>query len=51
MDNKLIKDAGECGLKPIVILLGILEEIDNKSRILSYQTDFGIGYLSLEFEL
>lgn len=51
MDSKLIKDAGECGLKPILILLGILEGIPSKSRIFSYQTDFGIGYLSLEFEI
>ena len=51
MDAKLIKDSGECGLKPIVILLGILEDINNKTRILSYQTDFGVGYLSLEFEI
>lgn len=50
MDAKLIKDAGECGLKPIVVLLGILEGIKTETRILSYQTDFGIGYLSLEFK-
>jgi len=51
MDGKLIKDAGECGLKPITILLGILEGTPSKARIFSYQTDFGIGYLSLEFEI
>ncbi len=51
MDDKFIKDAGECGLKPIVILLGLLEETPAKAHVISYQTDFGIGYLSLEFEL
>lgn len=51
MDSKLIKDAGECGLKPILILLGILDGTPSKARIFSYQTDFGIGYLSLEFEI
>lgn len=50
MDSKLIHDAGECGLKPIVILLGLLEGENLKSRVLSYQTDFGVGYLSLDFE-
>ncbi len=50
MDEKLIKDAGECGLKPIVVLLGLLEGIKTTARIFSYQTDFGVGYLSLEFE-
>ena len=49
MDEKLIKDAGECGLKPILILLGLLEDEKASARIFSYQTDFGIGYLSLEF--
>ncbi len=51
MDEKLIKDAGECGLKPILILLGILNDTEIKTKILSYQTDFGVGYLSLDFEL
>lgn len=51
MDEKLIKDAGECGLKPITILLGILKDTNVKTNILSYQTDFGIGYLSLDFEI
>jgi len=50
MDANFIKDAGECGLKPIIILLGILEDKNIETRIFSYQTDFGIGYLSLEFE-
>jgi len=50
MDSKLIKDAGECGLKPITVLLGVLEGKKTKARIFSYQTDFGVGYLSLEFE-
>ncbi|MFA5130958.1 MAG: AmmeMemoRadiSam system protein B [Patescibacteria group bacterium] len=51
MDAKLIKDAGECGLKPITILLGILEGRPVETRILSYQTDFGIGYLSVDFKI
>lgn len=51
MDEKLIKDAGECGLKPIMILLGILKNTEIKTHVLSYQTDFGVGYLSLDFEI
>jgi len=50
MDKKLILDAGECGLKPIIILLGLLKNIIWQPEILAYQTDFGIGYLSLEFK-
>ncbi len=51
MDTKLIKDAGECGLKPLLILLGVLNGSDWQSEVLSYQTDFGIGYLAMNFKL
>lgn len=51
MDQRLITEASECGLKPLIILLGILEGKNWQPDILAYQTDFGIGYLSLEFLL
>lgn len=51
MDKNLIKEAGECGLKPIVIALGILDQNNWQGEVLAYQTDFGIGYLSLNFKL
>lgn len=51
MDKKLIKNAGECGLKPIIMTLGVLDEINWQPEILAYQPDFGIGYLSLNFKL
>lgn len=51
MDKRLIAEASECGLKPLVILLGILGSEAWEPDILAYQTDFGIGYLSLEFLL
>lgn len=49
MDHKLIAEAGECGLRPIMILLGIIDGTGLEAKTLAYQTDFGIGYLSLEF--
>lgn len=51
MDAKLVSDAGECGLKPIVIALGVLDQSKWQPEVLAYQTDFGIGYLSLDFRL
>lgn len=51
LDQNLIKDAGECGLKSITILLGLLANLKYEPQVLAYQTDFGIGYLSLEFNL
>jgi AmmeMemoRadiSam system protein B len=50
MDANLINDAGECGLKPLVVALGALEEKNWEPEVLAYQTDFGIGYLSFKFE-
>lgn len=50
MDVNLIKEAGECGLKPILIALGVLEQKIWEAEVLAYQTDFGIGYLSLNFK-
>lgn len=50
-DNKLIKDASECGLKSIVVLLGALEGRKYEPEVLAYQTDFGVGYLTMRFKL
>lgn len=51
IDANLSKDAGECGLKAIVILTGLLENFPHEAKVLAYQTDFGIGYLSMDFLL
>ncbi len=48
-DEKLAEDAGECGLRPLVLALGVLGGLDWTPEILAYQTDFGIGYLSVNF--
>jgi len=47
----LIADAGECGLKSIVILLGILDGIKYEPELLSYESPFGVGYLTMNFKL
>jgi hypothetical protein len=31
-------------------MLGAIDEYKYKSKVLSYQDDFGIGYLSAEFD-
>lgn len=51
IDKKLATEAGECGLRPLAMLLGILNSSDWQPEILAYQTDFGIGYLSVDFRL
>jgi len=51
MDAKLITDASECGLKSIITLLGTLSDRTYEPEVLAYQTDFGIGYLTMNFKL
>lgn len=52
LDEKLVQKAGECGLRSIVILLGILEAQTTWSpQVLSYQGPFGVGYLTANFRL
>jgi AmmeMemoRadiSam system protein A len=40
----LAEDAGECGLRPVVMMLGSLDKYPAKSEYLSYEGPFGVGY-------
>ena len=44
-------EAGECGLRSIVIMLGIVSTLDWKVKILSYEAPFGVGYLVAEVKI
>jgi aromatic ring-opening dioxygenase LigB subunit len=50
MEEKLINEAGECAYKSLIISLGILNEKSFESKIMAYQNDFGVGYLSVDFK-
>lgn len=43
--------AGECGLRPIIMLLGALSYFEVESVIYSYEGPFGVGYLVAGFKL
>lgn len=45
LESSLIEEAGECGLRPVIMGLGALDGYEIKSRILSYEGPFGVGYL------
>lgn len=45
LDADFIEEAGECGLRSIIILMGILNSINYKPEIYSYEGPFGVGYL------
>lgn len=44
LPGDLIEEAGECGLRPISLMLGVLDRWDVKSEVLSYEGPFGVGY-------
>ncbi len=51
MDEKLISEAGQCGYRSILILLGVLSQIDYGSEVLSYEGPFGVGYGVVKYNL
>ena len=44
MDRHLVAEAGECGLRSIFFLMGVIGGIDATSELLSYEAPFGVGY-------
>jgi len=51
IDSSLSQEAGECGLRSLIILLGIIESLNMKPEVLSYEGPFGVGYLVCNFKL
>jgi aromatic ring-opening dioxygenase LigB subunit len=49
--DELADRAGECGLRPIIMLLGALSDFKVLSRIYSYEGPWGVGYLVAGFQL
>jgi len=48
LDSDFCYKAAECGLGSITMMLGTLDEKIVKTKILSYQDNFGVGYLVAE---
>lgn len=49
LDPDLIEEAGECGLRPLAILLGAARAAGLNSQVLSYEGPFGVGYPVVAF--
>jgi len=45
--EKLRENAGECGYRSIIIMLGTLDGYDIKANVFSYEGPFGVGYLTV----
>lgn len=51
ISEDLRREAGECGLGSLAIMLGILDGTQYETEILSYEAPIGIGYLTARFRL
>ncbi len=49
IDPDLVEEAGECGLRPLAILLGAARSAGLRSQVLSYEGPFGVGYPVVAF--
>ncbi|MGI6588459.1 MAG: AmmeMemoRadiSam system protein A [Peptococcia bacterium] len=45
IEPSLVEEAGECGLRPIVIALGALDGYAIEAEELAYEGPFGVGYM------
>lgn len=50
-DEEFVENAGECGYRSIVTLLGALDGTEVKPEIFSYEGPFGVGYLVANYKL
>lgn len=50
LDTAKCELAGQCGQRPIAILMGALEGANVKAKELSYEAPFGVGYSVMMFE-
>ncbi len=48
---KKLATVSECGIRPLLMLLGILDERKYQSSILSYEAALGVGYLTVQFQV
>lgn len=44
LEDDLIEEAGECGLRSLIALGGVFSGMNTKAEVLSYEGPFGVGY-------
>jgi MEMO1 family protein len=50
-EDALVSEAHACGYKPICLFLGVMDKINCRPELLSYETPFGVGYATMMFHL
>jgi aromatic ring-opening dioxygenase LigB subunit len=51
LDAQAVEAAGQCAYRPALTLLGALEGLNVKPSEMCYESPFGVGYLTMKFEL
>ena len=51
LDSEKVLKAKECSYRSLLMLLGVLEKINVRPVIHSYEAPFGVGYLAVHFEI
>jgi aromatic ring-opening dioxygenase LigB subunit len=51
LPEAVLAQAGQCAYKPLLILLGLQQNVQVTPRIYSYEAPFGVGYLTAQFVL
>ena len=51
LDPHAIEAAGQCGYRPVMTLLGLLHTMNTQPKELCYEAPFGVGYLTMHFQL
>lgn len=49
LDSQLVHDAAECGFRSLLILLGILKNVEYVYQQYNYESPLGVGYLTANF--
>jgi aromatic ring-opening dioxygenase LigB subunit len=44
LSKSVVSDAGECGMRSVLSMLGLVSSVGGKIDLLSYEGPFGVGY-------
>jgi aromatic ring-opening dioxygenase LigB subunit len=44
MPDETIEDAGECGMRSVIAMIGLVSELGGRIDVLSYEGPYGVGY-------
>lgn len=51
VDQQIIEEAKECSYRSLLMLLGLIHDMNYEVNILAYEHPFGVGYLTVNFGL